>query len=120
MKEKDEQIAFVQYGEMTGMPVIMVTNGFMIGRGINKFSYINSLKKQGLHPGFPDVFILTKSPNCPIIFFEFKRAKTGRVSPSQKDWNNWLNDNQYPAFIVYSAQEAIDITERLIRGDSND
>lgn len=93
----------------------MINNGFLIGGGIDKYKYINSLKSQGLKTGFPDIMVLTCNSRRPVVFFEFKREKTGKVSDRQREWHTWLKANDYPVFVVTSAEQAVEILHKFLR-----
>ena len=115
MLEKHEQCIFVDYCKRIDRPAVMINNGFLIGGGIDKYKYINSLKSQGLKTGFPDIMVLTCNSRHPVVFFEFKREKTGKISERQQEWHNWLKANDYPVFVVTSADKAVEILHGFLR-----
>lgn len=53
--------------------------------------------------GFPDTIVLL--PEGLTIFIEFKRSKTAKFQPLQKEWNEKLNDRNYFAYIMYPENE---------------
>lgn len=53
--------------------------------------------------GFPDTIVLL--PEGLTIFIEFKRSKTAKFQPLQKEWNKKLNDRNYFAYIMYPENE---------------
>jgi len=68
---------------------------------------LNSMKKKGLKPGVPDIFIYTKEK---LIIIELKRTNKSKtkITKSQKYWNQILNQANYiEAFICYGSQAAI-------------
>ena len=42
--------------------------------------------------GFPDTLVLL--PESLVIFIEFKKSKTAKFQPLQKEWNKKLNEKQ--------------------------
>ena len=107
LKEKNEQEVFVRYCDLKGIVCVHIPNGFPLGGLKNKFAYINAIKAQGYKAGFPDLIVFAKNSVHKLLFLEFKREKGGTLSPKQKDWINWLNDNGYYAKCVKGSQEAI-------------
>ena len=53
----------------------------------------------GLPAGFPDLLLLT--PDGRTIFIETK-TETGILSPTQKQFLNFLRDNNHSAHVIYS------------------
>lgn len=53
--------------------------------------------------GFPDTIVLL--PESVVIFIEFKRSKTAKFQPLQKQWNEKLLDRNYFAYIMYPENE---------------
>lgn len=53
--------------------------------------------------GFPDTIVLL--PESVVIFIEFKRSKTAKFQPLQKQWNQKLLDRNYFAYIMYPENE---------------
>lgn len=49
--------------------------------------------------GFPDTIVLL--PEGLTIFIEFKKSKTAKFQPLQKEWNKKLLDRNYFAYICY-------------------
>lgn len=114
LKEASEQALFCRYCELKGIICVHVPNGLCLGGVRNKFAYINSLKAQGLRPGFPDLIVFAKNKKHNLFFLEFKREKQGYLSPKQKDWINWLNSNGYYAKSVKGNKEAIQVLENYL------
>ena len=115
LKEKNEQELFVRYCDLNGIVCVHIPNGFPLGGLRNKFAYINAIKRQGYKAGFPDLMIFVKNSQHDILFLEFKREKGGRLSETQKDWIQWLNDNGYYAKCVKGCAEAIKILDAYIQ-----
>lgn len=111
LKEKTEQEIFVRYCELKGIVCIFIPNGFPLGGVRNKFAYINSLKAQGFKSGFPDLMVLAKNSQKNILFIEFKREKTGRLSERQVQWQKKLTELGYDSYVAKGSKEAIAILE---------
>lgn len=67
------------------------------------------LKRMGLSAGFPDIFIPLPSDKYHGLFLEMKRIEGGKVSDSQQEWLNFLNNNGYYAQVAYGFDEAKEI-----------
>lgn len=61
--------------------------------------------------GFPDTIVILEGIT---IFIEFKKSKTAKFRPGQKEWIQKLNDNGHFAFICYP-ENADDILEEIKR-----
>lgn len=53
--------------------------------------------------GFPDTLVLL--PESLVIFIEFKKSKTAKFQPLQKEWNKKLNERGFFAYIMYPENE---------------
>lgn len=61
--------------------------------------------------GFPDTIVVLEGIT---VYIEFKRSKTAKFRPGQKEWNKKLNDNGHFAFICYP-ENADDILKEIKR-----
>jgi hypothetical protein len=61
--------------------------------------------------GFPDTIVILEGIT---IFIEFKKSKTAKFRPGQKEWIQKLNDNGHFAFVCYP-ENADDILEEIKR-----
>lgn len=120
LKEANEQELFVRYCDLKGIVCVHIPNGFPLGGLRNKFAYINSLKRQGYKAGFVDLLVFAKNSKYQLLFLEFKREKSGRVSEKQKDWIAWLNNNGYFARVVKGNVEAVEVLEKYLRNNYED
>jgi len=73
------------------------------------------LKREGVKPGVPDIFLA-----CPVgeyhgLFIEMKTAK-GRPSPEQREWLSRLRSRGYAAVICHGLDEAIDTATAYVTG----
>lgn len=62
----------------------------------------NRLKKEGMSPGVPDLFIPALK-----LFIEFK-TPVGRVRPAQREWIEYLNGIGYVAVVCRSVVAAVE------------
>ena len=53
--------------------------------------------------GFPDTLVLL--PESLVIFIEFKKSKTAKFQPLQKEWNKKLNERGFFAYIMHPENE---------------
>lgn len=120
LKEANEQELFVRYCDLKGIVCVHIPNGFPLGGLRNKFAYINALKRQGFKAGFPDLIVFAKNETHNMLFLEFKREKSGKVSEKQKDWIEWLNNNGYFARVVKGNVEAVEVLENFLRNNYED
>lgn len=62
--------------------------------------------------GFPDTIVVLEGIT---IFIEFKKNKTAKFRPGQKEWNAKLNDNGHFAFICMpeNADEVLEEIKRI-------
>ena len=112
--EKDEQKNFVAFCEVNNITCVHIPNGFYMGKMRNRFGYINSLKKQGFKNGFPDLIVLVQNKKHSELFLEFKKARGGVISPEQKKWLEWLNNNGYYARVARGCDDAIRILKEYL------
>jgi len=70
--------------------------------GVRNIREASRLKGEGVRPGVPDICIIARSGY--VGFLEVK-TKTGKLSPAQKEWRDWLVGNQIPYGIVKSILE---------------
>lgn len=61
--------------------------------------------------GFPDTIIILEGIT---VFIEFKKSKTAKFRPGQKEWIEKLNDNGHFAWVCYP-ENADDILEEIKR-----
>lgn len=62
--------------------------------------------------GFPDTIIILEGIT---IFVEFKKSKTAKFRPGQKEWIEKLNNNGHFAFVCYpeNADEVLEEIKRI-------
>lgn len=107
--EYSEQVAFVQWLRLKGIPHFRVPNE----------TYTTSYKQKatnkalGVSAGVCDLFVVL--PYSCIIGIEMKRRKNSTTSPAQQQWIETLNTvPNVQAYVAKGADEAIAIVERLL------
>lgn len=69
------------------------------------------LKRSGVVPGVPDIFIPRPTARYAGLFVEMKRKSGGIISSEQHAWIDLLNKLGYFAIVCRGADEAIDIVK---------
>lgn len=64
------------------------------------------LKRMGVSPGYPDIFIPIARKNYHGFHIEMKRQKGGTVSPEQKEWLEHLRQEGYFAEVAKGFEHA--------------
>lgn len=113
--ERDEQVAFVQWLDISGYKFTAIPNG-----GHRHIGQAVKLKEEGVRPGLPDILVIVKNR---LVWVEMKRPDLkpkrdgkGGISDEQYRWHDALNacDN-CQVFVCYSADEARAVIERIAR-----
>lgn len=97
--EHQIQVAFFEYVRLKAnedwryQNVIAVPNSSSIGGRIAIATAIKK-RKEGVSKGFPDVFVFFSRHDYHGLALEFK-TETGRLSPSQKEWEDRLKKAGY-------------------------
>lgn len=73
----------------------------------------------GVSAGYPDVTIPYVFNGRPGLYIEFKRPDGGVVSPEQREWLNFLNEQGYDAKVAYGCEEAKAIFADYFQGHSS-
>lgn len=101
--EAAEQAAVVEYCDLLHIPCVHIPN-----EGKRSEAYGAQLKRLGLRPGFPDLFVPLARGKYHGLFIEMKYGE-GRPTPEQKKWLLDLSAEGYACAVCYSAAEAIRI-----------
>lgn len=108
--EAQEQEALIEWANMTRNKFPMLFRLFHIANGGSRHpAEAVHLKKQGVKPGVPDLFLPWPVKPFHGLWVEMK-SQTGRVSPLQVEWIEWLRSAGYAAFVCmgfYAAQDCI-------------
>jgi len=75
------------------------------------------LKKQGVKPGIPDLFLPVARGMSHGLYIEMKRQKGGRVSEDQKAWMEALTEQGYVCVVAHGAEEACDAIWNYLEGE---
>jgi hypothetical protein len=113
-KEKQEQIALIQWATLESKKhpelslLVHIPNG-----GYRLKSEAVSLQRQGVSPGFPDLFLPV--PRFPFhgLFLELKTSR-GRVTPYQAGWLKALSDKGYRAVVARGFEGAKEEIEEYL------
>lgn len=105
LTEAQEQIKLIQYCEIKGFPynlIFHIPNG-----GSRNVLEAKNLKKQGVKPGVPDLFLpFPKNQYCGL-FIEMKSTRRGaKCSEAQKEWIEKLLGEGYQCSVCHGFDEA--------------
>ena len=107
--EELEQAAVVSWCDVKSIPIVHIPN-----EGKRSVGYAARLKRMGLRPGFPDLFIPLARGIYHGLFIEMKYAG-GRASGAQEGWLRLLSREGYAVSICYGFDEAKRIIEKYLR-----
>ena len=103
--EDDEQAALFQYAsyqkEIEWTLLFAIPNG-----GYRKIKTGIQLKRTGLKPGIPDIFLPVGRGIYHGLFIEMKSEK-GTVRKNQKEWHNALRTQGYKVEVCRGCDQAI-------------
>lgn len=108
-KEEREQIVFATWLMRKGILFTASANG-----GARHPFEALKLKRMGVSPGFPDIFIAVPKGPYHGLFIEMKRIQGGFVSDYQKEWLASLNEKGYRAVVCRGFEAAIKETEHYL------
>lgn len=74
------------------------------------------MNKEGRRKGYPDLQLLYPSNNYHGLIIEMKRKTGGTVSPEQKDFLKWFNENGYKAVVCKGFDEAKTVINEYLKG----
>lgn len=105
LTEHQEQSNFVQWLEIKhpAVRLFAIPNG-----GLRNKVVAAKLKREGVRPGVPDVFI----PGL-HLFIEFKRVKGSSTSAYQKDWIAYLKEIGYRVEVCKGCDDAINVIKQI-------
>lgn len=116
-KEKDEQIAFVDWLDRKFLKFTSIPNSTWTP----SFKQKHANKQTGLRPGLPDLLILisadkSASRKAVMVFVEMKRKKGSEVRRDQVVWIEKLNEiENVQAQVCYGADEAMDFVRQFLK-----
>lgn len=105
--EEDEQAALFQYASyQRGIEwslLFAIPNG-----GFRKIQTGIRLKRTGLKPGIPDIFLPVGRGKYHGLFIEMKSDK-GRVQKNQKEWHDRLRAQGYMVEVCRGCDQAVKV-----------
>lgn len=103
--EDQEQTSVAQYLDI-------VANGkwFHVPNGGSRnVIEATKLKRMGVKPGVPDVWVVIPKKGFSGLVIELKRQKGGVVSPDQKRWVEYLRNAGYSVHVCKGAGPAVEV-----------
>lgn len=111
MGEASEQQAVVEWCAWKRIPVFHIPNG-----GWRHKHTAYQLKRQGVKPGVPDLFVPIAAGGKHGLFVEMKAEGGGRTSQAQREWIRTLREQGYRAEVCHGAGAAIAVIEGYLAG----
>lgn len=113
MSEASEQKALIKWCEYANIPIFHIPNG-----GTRNPKEAAELKRQGVKPGVPDLFIPLPRGSKHGMFIEMKYGKN-KLTEKQEKWLSYLSQQGYECQVCYSCESAVSRIEKYLRrGDS--
>lgn len=108
--EDGEQEAIVEYCRIRSIPIVHIPNESKRSK-----AYGAKLKRMGLSPGFPDLFIPRAVNGSHGLFIELKTAK-GKTSEEQRGWILRLRAEGYEAYVCRGYDRTVAAIEYYLTG----
>lgn len=77
------------------------------------------MKAAGYRAGFPDLFIYEPRGEFHGLAIEMKRDKKSRVSESQKEWIEALNERGFRGVVCYGFDDAVSVIDSYFHRSTN-
>lgn len=74
-----------------------------------------NMKREGVKPGVPDLFLAFPSNGYHGLFIEMKKRKGGKVSDSQREWIRNLTACGYMAEVCEGWEKAVEIITKYLK-----
>lgn len=100
MSEAAEQAVLIQWCQYKKIPIFAIPNG-----GSRHPLEAVNLKRQGVKPGVPDLFLPFSRNGKHGLFIEMKYGRN-KPSEQQKEWLAYLDGAGYKTAVCYSFEEA--------------
>ena len=112
MTERDEQIALFDWASYRPDLRLMyhITN-----EGRRTVQHTVSLLRQGMKPGVPDICLPVARGKYHGLYIELK-AKGGRLSPEQREWQRALLEEGYCSAVCYGFEQAKQTIDWYMKG----
>lgn len=105
--ESQEQVTLFAWAKLKEQEIPELALMVHIGNGGLRNKVVASkMKKEGVKPGFPDIFLPVPRKGHHGLLVELKRVKGGQVSVEQKKWLEALNSQGYLAVVAKGYEEA--------------
>ena len=116
MSEAQEQAALIQWARLQSgrYPPLRFLHHIPNGGSRHPAEAAN-LKRQGVKPGVPDLCLPFPVGGKHGLYIEMKWGKN-RPTSAQREWLEGLAALGYATAVCYSAEEAIDVIKRYLRG----
>lgn len=111
LTEEQEQELVCRYLELLRLDFLHIPN-----EGKRSYSTAARLKKIGMRPGFPDLFVLRPTERHHGLAIEMKRTKGGTLTDRQKAWIMRLNQLGYKAVCCHGFEEAKQEIDKYLKG----
>ena len=113
MTEKDEQIALFDWASYrTDLQLLF----HIPNEGRRSVQHTQSLLRQGMKPGVPDIFLPIAKGRYHGLFIEMKRKYGGRQTPEQRKWQADLLEQGYCSVVCKGFEDARDVIDWYMRG----
>ena len=113
--EEEEQAAVMEWTALMAKQHPELRLLFHIPNGSDRHPAVAAkLKRQGVKPGVPDLFLPVARGGFHGLWIEMKRRKGGRVSDEQKQWIADLEGEMYRCCVAHGAEEACDMLYRYL------
>jgi hypothetical protein len=105
--ESDEQIALFEWADMSGIPELELM--YHIPNGGKRYkATAGRLKKEGVKPGIPDIFLPVPNKKYHGLYIEMKARHNSETSDYQKIWIDRLYKQGYDVHVCYGWEAARD------------
>ena len=116
--EEQEQIAVIEWAMLMEKQAPELALLYHCPNGADRHPAVAAkLKKQGVKPGVPDLFLPVARGTAHGLYIEMKRQKGGRVSEDQKAWMEALTQQGYACVVAHGAEEACDVIWHYLEGE---
>jgi hypothetical protein len=113
--EHEMQSSFVEWCRSDEAPPLAMHIFAIPNGGYRRIQTAIALKKEGVMPGIPDLFLPVPANGFHGLFIEMK-TKKGRLSVAQKNIRDMLNRHGYKAIVCRSVESAKAEVEKYLAG----